>query len=164
MARILLADDDRGSLDLVGRALAMDGHIVTAAEDGTDAVAKLALGPYDVLVADVQMPGLDGIALAQVALKHIPGLRLVMMSGFADVLEKARLLRAPALRIVTKPFSIDQITMKCAKCSKPERKPLSPACSRSEPCRGIGGEARQGSYPVEEGDRDQFAATTFGPR
>lgn len=109
MARILLADDDRGSLDLVGRALAMDGHIVTAAEDGTDAVAKLALGPYDVLVADVQMPGLDGIALAQVALKQIPGLRLVMMSGFADVLEKARLLRAPALRIVTKPFSIDQI-------------------------------------------------------
>ena len=109
MARILLADDDRGSLDLVGRALAMDGHTVITADDGTEAVAKLAQGPFDVLVADVHMPGLDGIAVAQTALQQMPGLRLVMMSGFADVLEKARLLRAPALRVVTKPFTIDQI-------------------------------------------------------
>jgi len=108
MARILLADDDKGSLDLVRRALETDGHVVVTAEDGSEALAVLGDGTgFDLLVADVQMPGIDGIDLARRALARRPGLRIVLMSGYADVLEQARSLAS--VRLVTKPFTIDKM-------------------------------------------------------
>jgi CheY-like chemotaxis protein len=109
VARILLADDDKGSLDLVRRALELDGHAVTTAEDGSEALALLQAGSFDLLVADVQMPGLDGIELARRALELLPSIRLLLMSGYPDGLERARPLQANGARLVTKPFAIDRI-------------------------------------------------------
>jgi CheY-like chemotaxis protein len=109
MARILLADDDKGSLDLVRRALELDGHAVVTAEDGSEALGLLQPGGFDLLVADVQMPGLDGIELARRAVDLLPSIRLVLMSGYSDVLEQARSLQAKGARLVTKPFAIDRI-------------------------------------------------------
>ena len=109
MARILLADDDRGQLDLVRRALEMDGHTVTTAEDGNEALAHLERAAFDVLVTDVQMPGLDGIGLAEKARLLVPELRMVMMSGYPDVLEQGRQITGGALRLLAKPFSIEQM-------------------------------------------------------
>ena len=109
MARILLADDDRGALDFVRRALELDGHAVATAEDGNEALGLFAKTAFDVLVTDVQMPGLDGISLVEMALSQTPGLRVVMMSGYPEILEKARGLKAPAIRFVPKPFTIEQL-------------------------------------------------------
>ena len=109
MARILLADDDRGALDLVRRALEMDGHSVTTADDGNEALAHLGGATFDVLVTDVQMPGLDGIALAKAAVAQRPGLKMVMMSGYPDILEQARDIKCASLRLVAKPFPIEHI-------------------------------------------------------
>ena len=109
MARILLADDDAGSLDLVRRALELDGHAVTTAEDGSEALGLFQSGSYDLLVADVQMPGLDGIELARRAVALAPSIRLVLMSGYPDGLEQARPLQQRGARLVTKPFAIDRI-------------------------------------------------------
>ncbi len=110
MARILLADDDKGTRDLVRRALEMDGHAVVMSEDGTEALIALAPGGFDLLVADVQMPGLDGIELAKRAAAQFPRIRLVLMSGYPDVLEKARELEADrGARLLTKPFTIERI-------------------------------------------------------
>lgn len=109
MARILLADDDKGTRDLVSRALVMDGHTVTAREDGNEALAAFESDSFDVLVADVQMPGMDGIELARRVLAKAPATRLVLMSGYADVLATAGGLGARSIRLLTKPFTIDQI-------------------------------------------------------
>lgn len=110
MARILLADDDRGSLDFVRRALEMDGHAVVGTQDGNDALDKLTTdSAFDALVTDVHMPGLDGISLATKAVDICPGIRLVLMSGFADVLDQARSLEAHGARLLPKPFPIDKI-------------------------------------------------------
>lgn len=110
MARILLADDDQVSRDLVRRALETEGHSVVTVEDGSDALAALQSGAgFDVVVTDVQMPGLDGISLAEQALLRAPGTRLVLMSGYLNLLEKARTLPAKHLRLMTKPFTIDAI-------------------------------------------------------
>lgn len=110
MARILLAEDDQASLDLVRRALEMDGHAIVTAGDGSDALEKLgSAGPFDVLVADVHMPGLDGIQLSARALASLPKLRLVLISADQTVFEKARMLRASAMRIAAKPFTLEQI-------------------------------------------------------
>ena len=110
MARILLADDDQGALDFMRRALEMDGHAVTTADDGIEALGQLGTSQFDVLVSDVQMPGLDGISLAEKALAQAPALRILMMSGFADVLEKARGLKsASSVRFLAKPFAVEQL-------------------------------------------------------
>ena len=74
MARILLADDDAATRDLVKRALATDGHAVSSTQDGTEALERLQEAPdgFDLLISDVQMPGLDGVALAEKGLAGNP--------------------------------------------------------------------------------------------
>ena len=109
MARILLADDDKGSLDLVRRALELEGHTVVTAEDGSEALALVEPGGFDLLVTDVQMPGLDGIELARRASARYPAMRLVLMSAYPDGLDMASALAFKGARLVTKPFTIDRI-------------------------------------------------------
>ena len=109
MARILLADDDKGSLDLVRRALELEGHTVVTAEDGSEALALVEPGGFDLLVTDVQMPGLDGIEPARRALARFPAIRLVLMSAYPDGLDMASALASKGARLVTKPFTIDRI-------------------------------------------------------
>jgi DNA-binding NtrC family response regulator len=109
MARILLADDDKGALDLVRRALELDGHAVVTAEDGSEAQSLVSAGGFDLLVSDVQMPGLDGISLAKEAVARQPRLRVVLMSGYADGLDLAGPLVARGARVLVKPFAIDRI-------------------------------------------------------
>src|SRR5215471_19230327 len=67
MARILLADDDAATRELVQRALAMDGHDVVVTQDGAEALERLEAGGgrIDLLISDVQMPGVDGIDLVE---------------------------------------------------------------------------------------------------
>jgi CheY-like chemotaxis protein len=111
MARILLAEDDKATRDLVQRALATDGHEVVVTQDGSEALEKLQAAParVDLLITDVQMPGLDGVALVEKGLAVAPKLRVVLMSGFADELGRADHLKAKISRIITKPFTLEQI-------------------------------------------------------
>jgi two-component system cell cycle response regulator CpdR len=110
MARILLADDDKPTRDLVKRALEGDGHTVEIAQDGTEALDALSGGAaVDVLVTDVNMPGLDGISLAKRAEALVPGLRVLMMSGFAEELERAKAAAAGRISVLSKPFTLDHV-------------------------------------------------------
>ena len=111
MARILLAEDDAATRDLVQRALGLDGHTVSVTQDGSEALEKLQAAPagFDVLVTDVQMPSLDGIALVEKALGLNPKLRVLLMSGFADELDRASHLKARISQVIIKPFTLEQI-------------------------------------------------------
>lgn len=109
MARILLADDDGSARDLVRRALESDGHVVVAVDDGLDAEAQVRSTVFDVVVSDVQMPGIDGIELARRILASQPLSRIILMSGLPDALDRARGLGAPEVRTISKPFTIDRI-------------------------------------------------------
>ena len=64
MATILIAEDDRAVREFVSRALQRDGHDVTAVGDGVEALEALAENNFDMLLSDIVMPPLDGIALA----------------------------------------------------------------------------------------------------
>jgi two-component system cell cycle sensor histidine kinase/response regulator CckA len=111
MARILLADDDAAARDLVQRALAVDGHRVTCTQDGAEALEQLAAAApaFDLLIADVLMPAIDGIAVAESAIARQPGLRVILMSGFADALDRAQHLRPKISRLVAKPVTLEGI-------------------------------------------------------
>jgi two-component system, cell cycle response regulator CpdR len=111
MARILLADDDAAARDLVQRALANEGHQVVSTQDGTEALENLQSAPasFDLLISDVQMPGVDGIELIEKAIAVAPNLRVILMSGFADELDRAAHLKGLIAREISKPFTLDQV-------------------------------------------------------
>jgi two-component system cell cycle response regulator CpdR len=110
MARILLADDDAATRDLVRRALAMDGHEVILTQDGAEALERLESGGrIDLLISDVQMPGVDGIELAEKGLAAAPRLRVILMSGFTGELDRADHLKGRVARVIAKPFTLDEM-------------------------------------------------------
>jgi CheY-like chemotaxis protein len=110
MARILLADDDAATRDLVKRGLEADGHSVHVTQDGGEALECVegSAQKFDVLVSDVEMPLLDGIALAERALKQ-PNLRVLLMSGFAEQLDRARALKSRQVAVLSKPFTLEDV-------------------------------------------------------
>jgi two-component system, cell cycle response regulator CpdR len=111
MARILLADDEAATRDLVARALIADGHSVEVMESGTEALGRLAGGPqqFDLLVTDVNMPGMDGLQLAAEARALNPTLAIVLMSGLVEHLDRAKALNIQGFMTIAKPFTLDQI-------------------------------------------------------
>jgi len=111
MAHILLADDDKATRELVKRALEAEGHSVDVTQDGTEALDKLKAQPEatDVLVSDVHMPGIDGIRLAGQAIEAQPKLRILLMSGFPEELERAKSVKAARLGVLSKPFTLEQV-------------------------------------------------------
>ncbi len=111
MARILIADDEETIRTLVARALAMDGHKTVTAEDGAEALDILTTenGAFDLLLTDIKMPIMDGIALALSVARDFPDLTILLMTGFADQRERASGLNAIVHDVVTKPFSVADI-------------------------------------------------------
>ena len=108
MARILLADDEEPVRGFLKRGLELDGHAITTAVDGGDALDRLteAQGAFDLLLTDIRMPIMDGIALALAAKRDFPDLTILLMTGFADQRERAKGLQAIVADVLTKPFSL----------------------------------------------------------
>jgi two-component system, cell cycle response regulator CpdR len=111
MARILLAEDTPATCELVRHALSSDGHEVVVAQDGIEALDRIsATGEaYDLMISDVEMPGLDGIALIEKAFQVRPGLAVILMSGFSGGLERAEPLKSKVRGMLSKPFTLEQI-------------------------------------------------------
>ena len=111
MPRVLIADDEASMRALVARAIGMDGHETVTAQDGAEALEILTRenGAFDLLLSDIQMPIMDGIALALSAARDFPDLIILLMTGFAHQRERASNLSAIAHDVITKPFSVADI-------------------------------------------------------
>jgi DNA-binding response OmpR family regulator len=108
MAHILLVDDEESIRGFLKRGLEMDGHAVVTAIDGSDGLDRLveAEGAFDLMLTDIRMPLMDGIALALAAKRDYPDLAIMLMTGFADQRERARGLDAIVSDVLTKPFTL----------------------------------------------------------
>jgi two-component system, cell cycle response regulator CpdR len=108
MARILIAEDEAAACALCVRALAADGHEVKTAGDGAEALDVLnrEQGGFDLLLTDIRMPIMDGIALALAAARDFPELTILLMTGYADQRERAHGLDALVHDVLAKPFSL----------------------------------------------------------
>jgi len=110
MARIMIAEDESSVRTLLARAFAQDGHAVETAPDGAAALEQLGQGePFDLLLSDIQMPIMDGIALALAAKRDYPNLTIMLMTGYTDQRERAQSLTALVHDIVQKPFTVAEI-------------------------------------------------------
>lgn len=114
MARILLAEDDENVRAFVARALLHSGHEVIEAEDGGIAaeIVVAEAGGFDLLLSDIKMPVMDGIALALTVAAQYPALTILLMTGFADQRERAHGLDALIYDVVPKPFTLDVLLAK----------------------------------------------------
>jgi two-component system, cell cycle response regulator CpdR len=111
MPRVLIVDDEEAMRLLVARAIAMDGHEITTASDGAEALEILdrAHSPFDLMLTDIQMPVMDGIALALSAARDFPETTILLMTGYAEQRERASGLNAIVHDVVSKPFSVADI-------------------------------------------------------
>lgn len=106
--RILLAEDDDSLRNFLARALERAGYEVESCPDGETAVDAL-VRPFDVLLTDIVMPGMDGIEVARIAASRQPGLRIMFITGFAAVALSAG-DRAPAgAKVLSKPVHLREI-------------------------------------------------------
>jgi CheY-like chemotaxis protein len=108
MARILIAEDEEALRALCARALLSDGHEVKTACDGTDALDLLGRenGRFDLLLTDIRMPVMDGIALALGVARDHPDVTILLMTGYADQRERAHGLNAIIHDVISKPFTV----------------------------------------------------------
>jgi CheY-like chemotaxis protein len=124
MAKILIAEDSQSVREFVGRALANDGHSVTAVEDGLQALEALAQDAYDLLIADIIMPELDGIALALKVSKDFPDVPILLMTGYAAERDRAHNLEALIEDVIVKPFTLKDICDVARRVLQREPSPL----------------------------------------
>jgi two-component system cell cycle response regulator CpdR len=106
MARILLAEDDDQMRFFLSRGLQRAGHAVDAVGDGEAALDLARTHEFDLLLADVVMPGLDGIALARKVCEQQPGIRVMFITGFAAVVMREDSGLSGRPRVLAKPFHL----------------------------------------------------------
>lgn len=109
MARILIAEDDESMRNFLAQSLRRKGYEVESAEDGLAAEAAISAGEFDLLIADIVMPGIDGVELARRACLSKPHLRVMFITGFAAVALQLRESQPRETRVLSKPFHLRQL-------------------------------------------------------
>jgi len=111
MARILVAEDEDPLRALVARAITDLGHTVVTAFDGADALDIITRenGSFDLLLTDIRMPLMDGIALALSVARDHPNIVILLMTAYADQRERASNLEALIHDVVLKPFTLAEL-------------------------------------------------------
>lgn len=109
---ILVVDDEPMARTLLRLMLVRAGFLVTEAEDGYDALAKVERSKPDLVLLDVMMPGIDGFAVceslrSEVETAQVP---VIMLSAKTDLTSISKGLRVGATKYLTKPISPDELT------------------------------------------------------
>jgi two-component system cell cycle response regulator CpdR len=109
MARILIAEDDDSMRHFLVRALQKAGHEVFAVSNGAAALPALGERRFDLLLADIVMPEMDGIELAQRSVAIDPAMRIIFITGFAAVALNQRRAQQTGGKVLSKPFHLREL-------------------------------------------------------
>jgi len=110
MARILVADDEASLREFVHRALTHHGYDVVSVRDGAEALLELqGEEPFDLLLTDIVMPIMDGIALSLKVAKDLPHIKILLMTGYAAERQRAYNLEDLIHDVIAKPFTLTDI-------------------------------------------------------
>lgn len=109
MARILVAEDNDSVREYVDRGLKSFGHDVVCVADGGEALSMLQSGDFDLLVTDIVMPVMDGIALALSVADLKSSMPIIMMSGYAVERQRAHNLQDLITEVISKPFTLAEL-------------------------------------------------------
>ena len=106
MAKLLIAENELALREFIARGLEQRGHKVTTAQDGSEAVEHLKKGKFDLLLTDIDMPIMDGIALSIMVGREYPKTKIIIMSGHEHQIERAHGMSDVVYRVISKPFTI----------------------------------------------------------
>ncbi len=111
MPHILIAEDDQSMCSFLSLALEKAGHTTKAVHNGTDALEEIKTSklPYDLLLTDIIMPGIDGIELSDKATKLKPTLKVMFITGFAAVAVGRKDIDHEKAKILSKPFHLKDL-------------------------------------------------------
>ncbi|HEY3321080.1 MAG TPA: sigma-54 dependent transcriptional regulator [Planctomycetota bacterium] len=109
---VLIVDDEPLKILTLEEHLAQAGYKVLTAVDGQDALNLLKTKSIDALVTDVRMPGLDGLSLLEESMKLSPNRPVLVMTGYEEVQDAVRAMKAGALDYMVKPVSGEEITLR----------------------------------------------------
>lgn len=123
MYSVLFVDDEDGFLDVMGRRLRRRGFEPALAASGEEALAIVSQTRFDIVVTDLKMPGMDGLALMAHLRERMPQLPVVLLTGHAGAEEAQEALRLGAAAYLHKPCELDKLLECFAKILGEQEKP-----------------------------------------
>jgi excisionase family DNA binding protein len=113
--RILVVDDEASIRDLLSKTLALAEYDVDVAPDGRSALDRMRVYPYDLLIADLKMPGMDGLAVIREAKRYKSDLPVIIITGFSTESSAIEAVNLGVAGYLTKPFRVPQVLAAAAK-------------------------------------------------
>ena len=119
--KILIAEDEEITLKHLIYSLESEGHAVTGTKNGLDALKRLEKDEFDILITDVKMPEMDGLALLGEVKNKYPNIQVIVITGFGSIESAVNAMTKGAIDYITKPFNLDELNLKMEKIQENKR-------------------------------------------
>jgi excisionase family DNA binding protein len=113
--RILVVDDEASIRDLLSKTLALADYDIDTSPDGRSALERLRIYPYDLIIVDLKMPGMDGLAVVREAKRLKADLPVIVITGYSTESSAIEALNLGVTSYLTKPFKVSQVLASAAK-------------------------------------------------
>ena len=113
--RVLVVDDESAIRDLLSKTLALAEYDVDMAPDGRTALERLRIIPYDLLITDLKMPGVDGLSVIREARRLKADLPVIIITGFSNEASAIEAVNLGVSGYLTKPFRVPRVLAAAAK-------------------------------------------------
>src|SRR6478735_6126283 len=113
--RVLVVDDEASVRDLLSKTLALAEYDVDVAADGRTAVERLRILPYDLLITDLRMPGVDGLSVIREARRLKADIPVIIITGYSSEASAIEAVNLGVAGYLTKPFRIPRVLSVAAK-------------------------------------------------
>ena len=113
--RILVVDDEASIRDLLAKTLALAEYDVDVSPDGRTALERMRMYPYDLLIADLKMPGMDGLTVIREAKRYKADLPVIIITGFSTESSAIEAVNLGVAGYLTKPFRVPQVLAAAAR-------------------------------------------------
>ncbi|MGE5893259.1 MAG: sigma-54-dependent transcriptional regulator, partial [bacterium] len=120
-SNILVAEDEEITLKHLTYALGKEGFRVTGVTNGLDALVRMKQEDFDILIADIKMPGMDGLTLLSQVKEKYPGTEVIIITGFGSIESAVNAMKQGATDYITKPFNLDELILKVQKIEEKKR-------------------------------------------
>jgi excisionase family DNA binding protein len=114
-SRILVVDDEAAIRDLLAKTLALAEYDVDVAPDGGSALERLRTLPYDLLITDLKMPGIDGLTVIREGRRYRPDLPVIIITGFSTEASAIEAINLGVSGYLIKPFRVPRVLAAAAK-------------------------------------------------
>jgi excisionase family DNA binding protein len=113
--RVLVVDDEASIRDLLAKTLALAEYEVEVAADGRSALDRIRISAYDLLIVDLKMPGVDGLAVIREAKRYQANLPVLIITGYSTEASAIEAVNLGVAGYLTKPFRVPQVLAAAAK-------------------------------------------------